>query len=127
EPFSRPPEAFRATRRGVREAIAIEHGPDFARGAALKRIAFEQREHGRRSFEQTLTELLEPGLIVVAAERGKPHLPVEARLMRRNPWRTAMQVAGLVLELVGLPLDAVVGSLDDDLRPRDGHHREQAV
>src|SRR5882762_210089 len=37
-----------------------------------------------------------------SARAPQPHLPVEARLMRRDPWRPTVHIAGLVDELVAV-------------------------
>src|SRR5204862_1993988 len=80
-----------------------------------------------RSFEQPLAEALEPRRLARGAQRRKPHLPVEPRLMWRNHRRRAPDVAWLVLELVRQPSLAIVRSFDDDFGPRGGHDRKEAV
>ena len=47
--------------------------------------------------------------------------------MGNIPRRAAIKIVGLVLERVRLPVSAVVGSFDDDLRTTGGHHRKQTV
>ena len=39
------------------------------------------------AFEQAVAEALKPWLVLESAERRKPHVPVEARLMRSDPRR----------------------------------------
>src|SRR5579872_246380 len=68
-----------------------------------------------------------PGILLVIAERGKPHLPIQAWLVRSNPGRTALHVSGLITERVLAPLGAVVRSLNNDFRTACGHTGEQAV
>jgi len=60
-----------------------------------KWIPLEQPQHVRRSFEQAHAECLEPRLVVESTERGKPHLPVESRLVRRHPRRRPPKIPGL--------------------------------
>src|SRR5437879_13140139 len=59
--------------------------------------------------------------------RGKPHLPVESPMIRRNDARTAIHVAWFSFELVLAPFGVgigilCVGAFDDDFEPlaRDG-------
>src|SRR5438552_16645179 len=69
----------------------------------------------------------EPGYAVVIAQRRKPHLPVEPRLVRRDEPRAPPHFVWFPLELVRLPGDAVVASLDDDFRPLGRHDGKQTV
>src|SRR6266404_8473621 len=59
--------------------------------------------------------------------RGKPHLPVESPMIRRNDARTAVHIAWFSFELVLAPFGIGIGNLcvsafDDDFEPfaRDG-------
>ena len=47
------------------------------------------------------------------AQRGEPHLPIEARLMRRVPSRRAHHIAGFVFERVLAPVNPVIRALDN--------------
>src|SRR5262249_43749329 len=67
------------------------------------------------------------GVLRIGVQGRKPHLPVEPRLMRRHEAGPPIHIAGLPLEVIGLPVRRVVASLEDDLWPRRGHHRKQAI
>ena len=75
-------------------------------------------------------EVEEPRVVLVRPQRGEPHLPVEARLVRQAEGRGGGQVARLVREVV-LPPRAGLSqrALHDDLgAPADaGHGAKQAV
>src|SRR6476646_7291061 len=88
-----PPGAGPLPLGRLREAVLPEPRPHETRRNAGKRIAREEREHGRRALEQLLEKTREPGVLLEGAERREPHLPVEPRLVRRHERRTAEEVA----------------------------------
>ena len=79
---------------GKAAAQGTGHRDRMRRGiTAFVRSCAEQREHLRRSFEQSLLEREEPGLRpAVAGQRREPHLPVEPRHVGRGEPRPAVQL-----------------------------------
>ena len=73
---------------------------------------FVQRQHFRRALQQAHAEVDEPGIGARVAERGKPHLPIESRLMRRDERRSAIERAGFRTKRIFLPLDAIVAAAE---------------
>src|SRR5687767_10942327 len=72
KPLARPPTAIASSGK----SIAIQLGTNVARRAATERIACKQSQHVWRSLEQPCAEMLEPDVLLVASQRGEPHLPV---------------------------------------------------
>src|SRR5262245_17545438 len=125
--FSPPPVACFAMRFAVGEVVIIDNGSDVARRFAGKWIALKQTQDFGRTLQQAHTEIDEPPIALIVTERGKPHLPIETRLVRRDKPRTALEVAWLVFEFVRHPGLPVVAAFDDDFGALCGHHGEQAV
>ena len=101
--------------------------PAHKEAADEERDCTEQGGHLRRIFQQPLQEPRKPGILGRRSQRGKPHLPVEARLVRKIPRRSPHDVARFVFERIFAPVNAIVRAFDDDFRPRGSHHREQAI
>ena len=80
-----------------------------------------------RALEQPCQERLKPGRGVEGPQRGEPHLPIQARLVRLHQLRRAEDVARLVLELVKPPGLSVVAALYHDFGPCGGHHPKEPV
>jgi hypothetical protein len=57
--------------------------------ASQEKDSFPATPELRRTFEQALTHVHEPRILVPVAERREPHLPVQARLMRRDESQAA--------------------------------------
>eukprot|EP00964_Phaeocystis_antarctica_P142574 scaffold107848_cov60-Phaeocystis_antarctica.AAC.1 len=69
----------------------------------------------------------QPRVVLVATERGEPHLPVEPRLVRRRPARRALGPVRRVAEGDLVPGDAsVVGRLHHHGRHLDNRRRPMA-
>src|SRR5262249_48586143 len=85
----------------------------------------EEGQHIWRPFQEPREQLDEPRWW--QSERGEPHLPVEARLVWRDPTRSTIGIGRLVAEAVLLPCESVVGPLDGDFRPLDGPHPEETI
>src|SRR5206468_11572502 len=122
-----PPIAAGAPLREAGEGILIERGPDVPGGMIRERIVREQRRDDLRAFEQSQRKREKPRILVVAAERREPHLPVEPRLVGLDERWRPRQVAGLPFELVRAPCVPIVASFYDDLGTARRHHREEAV
>src|SRR5260370_31945291 len=97
--------------------IVVYHGANVTRRGVGKWVSFEQRQDFRRTLEQTDAEIDEPWVAPVIAEGGKPHLPIQSRLVWRDKFRAPFHITGLVLEFVFKPGDAVVAAFDNNLGP----------
>ncbi len=120
-----PPLAGRVVISGI--GVLVKLGAHIGRRLVGKRIPFQEPGHRRFVFQEALEKARKPRHSLRVVKRGEPHLPVEPRLMRDVPWRTALDIAGLVAEFVLAPLLAVIGPLDDDFIAGRGHDRKQAV
>src|SRR5579872_3567531 len=69
----------------------------------------------------------EPWVFVVSSQRRKPHLPIEARLIRSHPPWTPHHIACLVFEFIFLPLHAIIRGFEHDLRTRSGHVGKKSI
>ena len=65
--------------------------------------------------------------IILRAERGKPHLPVESRLMRRIESRGLRHIARFPPEQIRFPVGAVDAAFNNDFWSRFGHFAKQPV
>ena len=106
--LARPPHALAAAGFSARKAIPVKQGAKILWRVRRKRIALDQFEHLAVVLQQAPAELLEPPLPYETAERRKPHLPIQPRLMRRHPRGPAMKIARLVLEPVFEPVRRVL-------------------
>src|SRR5262245_62028301 len=97
------------------------------RRRARERIRSHERKHGGRGLQQPPTERKKPGLRARVVQRGKPHLPIESRLVRGNEGRPPIQPPRFVSKFVGRPGVSVLTALDQYLRAARGHYREQSV
>src|ERR1039458_8070093 len=122
-----PPGAGLAARGEIGKAVVVNHRANIARRGIGEWIAFDQPQHWARALQEAYAEVHHPGILPIGAQRGEPHLPIQSRLMRRNEPGPARDVARLVFELVLPPGDAILAALNDNLRARGGHYREQAV
>src|SRR6266850_7556626 len=107
--------------------IPEQFAPNELRRRSPERVVREQPENRLLTLEQPPSEAPEPRLLIELAERRKPHLPIETRLIRRHPGRAPPEVAGLVLELVWQPRGAIVRALDNDFGSGGGHDGKQTV
>ena len=112
---------------GSRETIAIKGRANVARRSLRKRISFEQRNDFQFAVQQANDCLNKPRILSIRPERGKPHLPIEPRLMRRAPARRAHYVARLPFKFVRLPIKSVSARFDHNLAPIFGHHAKKTV
>src|SRR5271165_4744997 len=65
--------------------------------------------------------------MLVVAESGEPHLPIQPGLIWGHETGPPCQITGLVFELIIEPGHPVVAALNNDFGAIGGHHREQAV
>ena len=122
-----PPCAGFSTGSEIGEMIIVNDGANVTRRGIGKRVAFEQRQDFRRTLQKADAEIDEPWVAPVIAEGGKPHLPIQSRLMWGDEFRPSFEIAGLVFEFVFEPCDAVVAALDHNLGARRGHDSEETV
>src|SRR5206468_8308810 len=94
--------------------IIVHQRADTAGRLVWERIVREQSGHRRLVLQQSRAEVDQPRIALVRPERREPHLPIHARLMWPAEPRPALEVAGLVLELVRLPLRSIHASFDDN-------------
>src|SRR5262245_48754360 len=127
DPCSNPPDALCTSRGGIGKVILVHLAPNESRRLAAKRIVSEKPRDRTRTLEEPRTEALEPWLLCVLRQRGKPHLPVQPRLKRCDPGRSPRDIADLVAEFVRQPGDAVIRSLHDDFGPLGRHNCEESV
>ena len=111
----------------MREVILVQHCSDVAGRFLRKRISVKQREDIWRTFKEADEEIEEPFVLPIGTERGKPHLPIEPRLMRRDETWAIVNIAGLPAEGIGPPDLSFVAAFDDDLIPFRGHHAKKPV
>ena len=109
------------------QAILVEQRSDVSWRGVWKRIRLQESEDFRRAFQQFFLKPQKPLILSARSKCGKPHLPIEARLMRSHPPRGAIDRTGLPLEFVRLPSLTIVTSVNQDLRSGGGHDGEQAV
>src|SRR5438552_19088168 len=81
--------------------IVVKERAKVARRMLGKWIVRNQSEDVGRAFEEPRQEAVEPRRR--HTERGKPHLPVEPRLMGRDEARPMIERARLVTKLVSVP------------------------
>src|SRR5438309_1471838 len=73
-----PPRALRPASGEVGEVIIIDQRPDVFRRRFGEWVSFQQRQHFRRTLQQPVAEVDEPGVLSIIAERREPHLPVQS-------------------------------------------------
>src|SRR6202158_2977284 len=96
--FTRP-----APIRQVRELVLVESGTQESRGRGGEGVEIQEPHHFRAAFENLFLESQEPWVPIASAKSGEPHLPVQARLVRRHESRSAVQPSRFPFELVGKP------------------------
>src|SRR5262245_48409520 len=96
---ARPPRAGACACLRVREAVAIDREAKESRWRAAERVAREQRRDRRGVVPHAVEQRQEPAR-EAAPEQQEPDLEVDARLVRGDERGRAVDVAGLVVELV---------------------------
>src|SRR5262249_49175698 len=84
---TRPDSASIATSLPIREVVVVGDGADETRRLIREWINGEKRRHVSSPFKQSYQQLLKPRIALGIRKRGEPHLPVEPRLVRRDPTR----------------------------------------
>ena len=114
--FAPPPRASLSPSCEIGEMVIINDGANVTGRCIGERVVLEQAQYIWRTLQKAEAEIDEPGVVAVIAERGEPHLPVQARLVRSDEFWPPFEVAGLVFEFVFDPCDAVIAALDDNFR-----------
>src|ERR1700733_5740823 len=127
EKLTPPPVPGRALLRHRGEPILPENGTKIPRRGVGERISGEELEDVVVVGEEELLGARDDGVLRPRAERGKPEIPVEARLIGRIEAGGAGKILRLVTEGIGRPGGAVVGALELDLVAVRSHHGEEAV
>ena len=107
--------------------VLVSHRAHVAWRPVWKRVGREQAQCLGRAFEYSPQQHYEPRVVTVGAQRCKPHLPIEPRLVGLHPSGCVCRIARLVTKLVNQPLVAVGRSFDCDLEALLGHMLKQSV
>src|SRR5690242_9395194 len=103
-----PPGPGFFARGRVCKPILVVNGADIERRRIGKRIRAQEMEHLGRTLQQANAQIEKPWILLIGTESSEPHLPIQARLMRRNESRAAHWVAGFESEFVSDPGRAVL-------------------
>ena len=112
-----PPGAGLGFFKGVRKVVFEKACPDVPRRGVRKGICFHQAKNRGRTLKQPGQKIHEPWFSFDVIQSGKPHLPIQPRLMRKIPQRRTPYVARFVFKRVFVPVKAIIRALDNDLRP----------
>src|SRR5215475_15554207 len=80
-----------------------------------------------RALEQSVDQSDKPRIFARRSQSGKPHLPIESRLVRRAPTWHAFHIAWLPLEFIRQPVNPISASFEDDFAAILCHHAKQTV
>src|SRR6266446_4351448 len=109
------------------KAIAIKHRANVTRRFMREWVVCEQAVHFMRALKQSEDERDEPRIFARRSQSGKPHLPVESRLVRRTPTRQAFHVAGFPFEFVRQPVNPISAAFKHDFAAVLRHLAKKAV
>src|SRR6185437_11147091 len=96
------------------KSIAIKHRANVTRRFVWEWIVCEQAIHFMRALEQSVDQSDKPRVLARRSQSGKPHLPVESRLVRRTPTGRAFYVARLPFKFVGQPVNPIRATFKND-------------
>src|SRR6266404_4620973 len=120
-----PPRASRTFFVWRREPVLPYHSSYLMRRSVRERIPRKKQQHVGITAQQTLFRTHDDGLLPPGAQRRKPQVPIEPRLIRSvNPWRFA-RILRLVAEEINQPVLSVVRALKFDFVAPACHHCEQ--
>src|SRR5262249_27090353 len=122
-----PPIAGSPALRPGTAVVVDDTCTDEFRRRVWKRILLEQCQNVRRSLEQAVQELHEPGIASIGPQGRKPHLPIQPRLVRRYPGKASLGIAGFIREFISQPRSAVPAPFDNDLGTGCGHDSEETI
>src|SRR4051812_12221106 len=122
-----PPRAGVAKLIHSCKSITIKHRANVPWRAVGERIVCEQAIHFMRALEQTVNQCDEPRIFARRSQSGKPHLPVESRLVRCTPTGRAFYVARFPFEFVKQPINGIRAAFEDDFAAVLRHLPKQAI
>src|SRR4029077_6390523 len=125
--FTFPPRARLAKLINRCKSIAIKHRANVTRRFVREWVVCEQAVHFMRALKQSEDQCDEPRIFARRPQSGKPHLPIESRLMWRAPTRRAFHVAGFPFEFVRQPVNPISAAFEHDFAAVFRHHAEKAV
>src|ERR1700684_346774 len=127
EEFAAPPIAVYFFGAEIGEPLLIDYSAHFPGRRVGEGILGEEFEDVAIIFDQALFGPHDETRILPRAERGKPQIPIEARLIGRVNSRGFVDVLRLVTEGIGGPGFSVLRALELDFVAAVSHHSEQAV
>src|SRR5262249_731152 len=108
----------------IRKVIIVCNSTDQTRRLSWKWIHSQERRNFRLPPKQSNDQLRKPRIFLWRRKGGKPHLPVEPRLIRRNPGQRPCEIARFLFEFIRLRLVTVIVASDDDFLARRRHDCE---
>jgi len=127
EEFAAPPIAVYALGAQVGEPVLVNYGADLARRRAGERIFGEKLEYGTIIFNQAFFSPNDETGIPPGAERSKPQIPIEARLIGGVNSRSFVNVLRLIAEGIRGPGFSVLRALEFNFVAAVSHDGEKAV
>ncbi len=126
EKLPSPPVPCRSLLCARGEPVLPKYGTHIAGRRLRKRIAPEKREHILVVLKQPLFGEWNKIVLPPVAQRRKPQVPVEARLIRRVDAGSLVQRLRLVAERIRCPVLAVIRTLEFDLVSASASSRRRA-
>src|ERR1700689_2380675 len=127
EEVAAPPLAVYALGAQLGEPVLVNYGADLARRRAGERIFGEKFRHGTIIFNQAFFSPNDETGIPPRAERSKPQIPIEARLIGGVNSRSFGDALRLITEGIRGPGFSVKRTLKFNLVAAVGHDGEKAV
>ena len=122
-----PPVARRAFLLDRGKPVLPQHGAYLAWRRSGEGIAGKERQHVRVVGQQALFGSRNQGVLLPRTERGKPEIPLKARLVGGVDSGRPVERLRLEAEGIGDPGLPVARALKLDLVAAPGHHREQTI
>src|SRR4029077_8464891 len=122
-----PPRAGLAKLVNRCKSIAIKHRANVTRRVVREWVVCEQAVDFMRALKQPVDQRGEPRIFARRSQSGKPHLPVESRLVRCAPTRRAFHVAGFPFEFVRQPVNPISAAFEHDFAAVFGPRSKQSV
>src|SRR5262249_25489322 len=94
-----PPGHSRFRVRRAREVVIPKRGAEIAGRCLGKGVVLKQGQDFRRPLLEPIHQLAKPAILIVAAERCEPHLPIEPRHMQPGKTGRTRHIPGLPLEV----------------------------
>src|SRR6266404_1255689 len=122
-----PPRASRTFFVWRREPVLPYHSSYLMRRSVRERIPRKKQQHVGIATQQTLFRTHDDGLLPPGAQRRKPQVPIEPRLIRRIYSRRLARILWFVTKGIDQPVLSVVRALKFDLVAPACHHRKQSI